>query len=80
MRDAGIDAMAALDHSLAQALEGLTDEQQQALKHTIGDLMVALGDALIRPAVAAYPALEPDAATWQAVVRTRAAERAAAQA
>jgi len=39
VRDGGIDAMAALDHALGQAVVGLPPQQQQELKRAFGQVM-----------------------------------------
>ena len=76
MRDGGIDAMAALDMSLAEALSSLSSANAETLKLTVGQLMSSIIDALITPALAAYPELEPDTKTWEAIAKSRAAARA----
>lgn len=76
MRDAGIDAMAALDGAVAQAIEGLTADEAREVKLAFGHTMSAVMDRMINPAVGAYPELAPDEATWRAVARAGAARRA----
>lgn len=75
MRDAGIDAMAALDSAIRDAIDGLPANEQKAIKHAFGKAMASVMVELINPATAAFPELEPDDATWAAVARARAAER-----
>jgi hypothetical protein len=76
MRDAGIDAMAALDGAVAEAIVGLTPEEAREVKLAFGYAMSAVMDRMINPAVGAYPELAPDEATWRAVAKARAAGRA----
>ncbi|MBV8037451.1 hypothetical protein [Roseateles sp.] len=75
MRDAGIDAMAALDHAVAAAIEGLAPEQAREIKLAFGRTMSAVMDMMINPAVKAFPELRPDESTWISVAKSRAAER-----
>ena len=77
MRDAGIDAMAALDSAIRDTIDGLPANEQKAIKHAFGEAMASVMVELINPATAAFPELEPDDATWAAVARPRAAERIA---
>jgi hypothetical protein len=77
MRDAGIDAMTALDSGIRDAIDGLPANEQKAIKHAFGKAMASVMVELINPATAAFPELEPDDATWAAVGKARAAERIA---
>jgi hypothetical protein len=77
MRDAGIDAMAALDSGIRDAIDGLPANEQKAIKHAYGNAMASVMVELINPAAAAFPELEPDDAIWAAVVKARATERIA---
>jgi len=76
LRDGGIDAMAALDHALREAMGGVSLEEQQALKQAFGKVMGEITVELINPAVHAFPELAPDESTWAQVARSRAAARA----
>ena len=78
VRDSAIDAMGALNQGLRDALAGLDEQQQKELKLAFGRVMGAVTEALLNPAVAAYPELEPDEATWNKVVKDRAEARAKA--
>ena len=75
VRDGGIDAMAALNEALREALDGLAPQDQEALKRAFGEVMGELVEKIINPAVHAYPELEPDEDTWVAVAKARAAIR-----
>jgi hypothetical protein len=75
IRDGGIDAMAALNHALGQAIVGLSPSQQQELRHAFGHVMGEITERLIHPAVSAFPELRPDEATWLSIAKARAAAR-----
>lgn len=75
VRDGGIDAMAALDQALKEALDGLTPEQADALKLAFGRVMGELVTEIINPTFCAFPELEPDPETWIAVANARARAR-----
>ena len=75
IRDGGIDAIAALDHALREAMVGVSQQEQQALKTAFGKVMGEITVELINPAVRAFPELDPDESTWAAVARSRAAAR-----
>ena len=75
IRDGGIDAMAALDYALSQAMVGVSPQEQQVLKRAFGKVMGEITVELINPAVSAFPELMPDVATWATVARSRAAAR-----
>lgn len=75
MRDGGIDAMAALNEALQEALVGLTSKQVEDLKLVFGRVMGDLAENIINPAVYAFPELNPDGATWTAVAKARAVLR-----
>jgi hypothetical protein len=75
VRDGGIDAMAALDHALAEAIVGLSPHDQLALKCAFGKVMGEITAEIINPAVSAFPELKPDESTWTAVARSRATRR-----
>ncbi len=75
VRDGGIDAMAALNDALAKAIFGLSPQEQADIKHAFGRAMGEVVTGIINPAIAAYPELAPDDATWSAIAKVRAAER-----
>ncbi|MBI3347269.1 MAG: hypothetical protein HY020_08675 [Burkholderiales bacterium] len=75
MRDAGIDAMAALDGAVADAIVNLAPEQAREVKLAFGRTMSAVMDAMINPAVKAFPELDPDESTWASVAKARARAR-----
>jgi hypothetical protein len=76
LRDGGIDAMAALDAVIFDAIAGLSPQEQQRIKRAFGDAMGGIIEHLIGPAVRAYPELETDQETWSAIAGARAAARA----
>ena len=75
LRDGGIDAMAALDDALREAIAGVSAEHADELKLAFGRVMAEVSDTLINPAVRAYPQLNPDEPTWIAVAKARAGAR-----
>lgn len=77
LRDGGIDALAALDGSLSDAIVRLPPESEEELRLLFGRIMSDIVYEIINPAIRAFPELNPDEATWQAVVRSRAASRSA---
>lgn len=77
IRDGGIDAIAALQSVLPDALAGLSPEDATALKRTVGNLMGEIVDQLINPAVRRFPELNTDEAAWVAIASERAKSRLA---
>jgi hypothetical protein len=77
LRDGGIDAVAALDAALLDALAEAPPNDHHEIRIVLGRAMVAVLDETVNPAVSAYPELDPDEKTWREVVRARAAARAA---
>lgn len=75
-RNGGIDAMAALDSVIYDAIAGLSPEQQKIVKYAFGGAMAAIVENLINPAVFAYPELETDQAAWSKIAQMRASLRA----
>jgi hypothetical protein len=75
VRDGGIDAMAALNEALREAVVGLAPQEQQALQRAFGQVMGEVVEKIINPAVQAFPELEPAEDTWATVARARAALR-----
>lgn len=75
VRDGGIDAVAALNDALSKAIVGLGPSDQEDLKRIFGRMMGEIVTEIINPAIAAFPELDPNDATWAAVAKTRAAER-----
>jgi hypothetical protein len=67
--------MAALDQALCEALAGLTSEQASELKLAFARVMGELVTEIINPTFSAYPELEPDQKTWNAVAKSRARAR-----
>lgn len=78
MRDAGIDAMAALDTALPAALAGLSTEQATEVKRAFGKAMGEIVCEVINPAVLAFSELQPDTSDWTEAVRQRVRLRAEA--
>lgn len=76
VRDGGIDAMAALNAALSEAIAGFPALDQARMKLSFGRAMAEITMEVINPAVAAFPELEPDEDTWKRVAKARATERA----
>jgi hypothetical protein len=76
VRDGGIDAMAALNAALIDAIVGLPALDQERLKLNFARAMAEITVHVINPAVTAFPELEPDEDTWKSVARVRATARA----
>jgi hypothetical protein len=75
VRDGGIDAMAALDEALREAVVGLSPDDQTSLKLAFGRIMAEVVETIINPAVLAFPELEPDELTWRTIAKVRAIAR-----
>ena len=75
VRDGGIDAMAALNQALNEALLNLSPQEQRDLKLVFGQVMGEVMDKIINPTIYAFPELEPSENTWIAVAKVRAAAR-----
>lgn len=76
MRDGGIDAMAALDDALADALSLVPEAEHRELKQAVGRAMSAIMSEMIHPAVRAFPDLEPTEEIWRSAVKERLGARA----
>jgi len=72
IRDGGIDAMAALNSALSEALVGLNHQDQQDLKRAFGTVMGEISLNLINPAIDAFPVLALDEIAWASVAQARA--------
>lgn len=77
IRDAGIDAMAALNQGVNDAIVGLEGQELADVKLVFGKVMAEILLELINPAVASFPELTLDDATWQQVALDRVTSRAA---
>ncbi len=75
LRDGGIDASAALNEALKDALIDLSPEAAREIKIAVGLAMAAIHEQTINPAVSAFPELEPDESTWNAVAIANARKR-----
>lgn len=75
MRDGGIDAMAALNTGLINALVDLPAEDSAELKLTFGKVMGEVILKIINPAIQSFPELEVDESAWGAIARAQAADR-----
>ena len=77
LRDGGIDAMAALDEMINEALKYLPESQHTDVKLATGRVMGLVIEEIINRAIAAFPELNPSEQTWALVAKTKALERAA---
>lgn len=77
LRDGGIDAMAALDDMLSEALKFLPEAQHADVKLATGRVMGLVIEQIINRAIAAFPELNPSEQTWALVAKTKALRRAA---
>lgn len=75
IRDGGIDAIAALDSVLGDALAGTPVDNQQELKRAFGHVMATVLETTVNAAVRAFPELNPDEQTWASIARSRALAR-----
>ena len=76
LRNGGIDACAALNSALIDALAELPADLHKEAKLSIGRAMAAVLDETVNKAVAEFPELEPDEKTWVEVVKSQARKRA----
>jgi hypothetical protein len=77
IRDGGIDAVAALDTALADALADAPEDSHPEIKLAIGRAMAAVLDATVNLAVRSYSDLELSEEAWVAIAKARAAARGA---
>jgi hypothetical protein len=75
IRDGGIDAVAALDSALGEALAGTPAKYHEELKLAFGRAMADILETTVDAAVRAFPELYPDQSTWVSVVKSRASMR-----
>lgn len=79
LRDGCIDAAAALDTALSDALKELPTDDRSTWARATGRAMAEVFDQVMNPALAAYPELEVDEAAWIKIAREQAAKRASAK-
>ena len=68
MRDGAIDATAALNDALGEALLHTSDHDQEELKRVVGKAIAEIFTSLLHPAIQAYPELAIDEKAWAAVL------------
>lgn len=76
IRNGAIDACAALDAALVNALNHLPAADRAPLRRAVAQVMGAIVLDLLNPAIAAYPDLEVGDAEWAEIALSRAATRA----
>lgn len=80
VRDAGIEAMDALN-ALTLELDGkLPEAESKALRLAIARSMDSILENLVNPALREYPVLDVDESTWGTIAATRTRTRLAADA
>ncbi|MDH1265279.1 hypothetical protein [Pseudomonas sp. GD03944] len=67
LRDAGIQAAAALNEGLAEALRHLPEDAHADLKRSVGRVMGSIFSATLHAAIQAHPELDPDDETWRRI-------------
>ncbi len=81
VRDAGIEAMDALNAILAEAAPHLsTEEEERELRRAIAMAMSAILDNLVNPALRDYPELDVSDDQWGEIARNLARNRLASRA
>ena len=76
LRDAGIDAMDALNTALAKAAPHLSASDERDLRLAIANTMSAVLDNIVNPALRAYPELDVDEDSWGNIAMDNARKRA----
>jgi|EndMetStandDraft_4_1072995.scaffolds.fasta_scaffold60605_2 hypothetical protein len=77
LRDGCIDAAAALNEALSDALKALPADDRSAWAQATGRAMAEVFEHVLNPVIAEFPELEVDEAAWVGIARDQAAKRAA---
>jgi len=80
VRDAGIEAMDALNSLVLEVAGTLPEGDSKALRLAIARSMDSILENLVNPALREYPALDVDESTWGEIATTRARARLSASA
>ena len=80
VRDAGIEAMDALNSLVLEIGPTLSEADGKALRLAVARSMTSILDNLVNPALREYPALDVDESTWGGIAVSRARTRLAAAA
>lgn len=78
VRDAGIEAMDALNSLVVEIGSTLSEVDNKALRLAVARSMDSILDNLVNPALREYPVLDVDEATWGDIAKTRARARLSA--
>jgi hypothetical protein len=79
-RDAGIEAMDALNALLLELGGTLPEAESKVLRVAVARSMDSILENLVNPALREYPALDVDESTWGSIAVTRARMRLSAAA
>lgn len=79
VRDAGIEAMDALNALVLEVGSALPEGEAKALRLTVARSMDSILENLVNPALREYPALDVDESTWESIAVTRARTRLSAK-
>lgn len=80
VRDAGIEAMDALNALVLEIGSTLPEAESKALRLAIARSMDSILENLVNPALREYPALDVDESTWGSIATARARARLSATA
>jgi hypothetical protein len=80
VRDAGLEAMDALNSLVLEIGTTLPEADSKALSLAVARAMDSLLENLVNPALREYPALDVDESTWGDIAATRARARLSATA
>jgi len=78
VRDAGIEAMDALNAMLVDVAPLLSEASNKDLRLAVARSMTAIVEYLVNPALEEYPELEVDEDTWGDIAASRARARLSA--
>ena len=76
VRDGVIDAVAALDNALCDALRSLSPTDYAALKRSVARAISVIFEELHDPAIQSCPELKAGEADWTSIAQAQAAKRA----
>ena len=78
VRDAGIEAMDALNALVLEMSATLPDAESKALRLAVARSMDSILENLVNPALREFPELDVDESTWGEIATTRARARLSA--
>ena len=80
VRDAGFEAMDALNSLVLEIATTLPEADNKALRLAVARSMTAILENLVNPVLSEYPSLDVDESTWGDIAATRARARLSAAA